>query len=429
MATALPTLFIGTYNENNQELIKNLVTPHLLSAKNDRWGLSKYTEKLLKSDFKDLLSSQKFNLVLKDKFDKNYKKIVLNSDDAADKKIGFFNINTFQNSITLASGQKLVYITLNLTFAEVGEEANRAGVNSDFEVRYTNGITTTGVLGIQPTDNKQKKLQEGYTAFYKQALGDLIRAIIADKNSKKVDSFTSDDIYFSINKIVIGKRSKELMSKLFANQSVAKEQLLMMLQEELIKSIRADKRLDDVVLLYPDTLNQIIFKNWKDYLKRINSVSVNSDSDGNSKIIIRKLKKVCSSIYNKGSVIYVDGYAVDAIISELYDKLVKKGDVNSGKYIKSSVASRVVLPLRHKKSVDGMSLPTNLIKKKRVVVGQASFGYTIANSLISVQKNKITKTIRKSIENMTPKLKKLILDIVEQRKKHLDFKYQEFCEQ
>ncbi len=428
LAGNMPTLFIGTYNEKSPNLEKNLVAPNLLSSKDDGWGLSKFTEKLLKNDYKDRIGANKFNIILKNRFDKNYKKIVLQSNDV-DKKIGFFNINTFENSTTLASGQELVYITLNLTFVQIGEESNRADLHSNFEVRYTNGITTTGLLGIQPTDNREKKLQEGYRNFYKKALGDLIDAIIADRHSKKVKSFTSDDIYFSISKIVIGKNAKNLALKVFGDKNRAKEQILSILQEALIKDIRADKRLDDVVLLYPDTLNKRIFKNWKDYLRRINSVFINTNADNDSEVLIRKLKKTCSSVKNGGSTIFVNGYFIEAIVSELYDKLVKKEDVNSGRYIKSSIASRVVLSIEGKKKIDGMSLPSDIIKKKKMAVGQASFGYNIVNKLSYVQKNKITKTLRKSIEEMVPKLRDIILNIVKQRKDRLDFDYQGFCKE
>jgi len=429
-AYELPTLFIGTYNEENKNLIENLVIPNLKSSKNDRWGLTKYTENLLQNDFKEKIGTKKFNIILKSDFDKNYKKIVTQSDDSADKKIGFFNINTFENSVTLESGQELIYITINLIFAELGEEANRANIQSNFEVRYTNGITTTGVLGVQPGENREKKLKEGYKKFYKKTLVDLIDNIIHDTSSKKVTSFAgSDDIFFSITRMVIGKKSKDLALKVFKNEEVAKVQILMILQEALIKEIRKDPKLDNVVLLYPDILNSIIFKNWKDYLKRINSVFLDTNKNSSSDIIFRKLKKVCEKPNHKGSVVYVDGYSIETIINELYDKLVEKKDVNSVRYIKSSIASRVVLSLRDKKKIDGLSTPSNRLRKKKMAVGQESFGYDIVNKLTSIQKNKITKTVRKSIEKMAPKLKKLILDIVEQREKNIAFSYQEFCKE
>jgi len=429
-AYELPTLFIGTYNENNKKLIENLVTPNLLSSQNDRWGLTKYTEILLQNDFKKTIGTKKFNIILKNDFDKNYKKIITESDDSADKKIGFFNINTFENSIKLASGQELVYITINLIFAELGEEANRANVQSNFEVRYTNGITTTGVLGIQPGENRKKKLQDGYQKFYKKTLLDLINNIIHDTSSKKVTSFAgSDDVFFSITRMVIGKKSKDLALKVFKNEKVAKVQILMILQEALIKEIRKDSRLDNVVLLYPDILNNIIFKNWKDYLKRINSVFLDTNKNNSSDIIFRKLKKACEKPTKQNSVLYVDGYFIETIINELYDELVEKKDVNSIRYIKSSIASRVVLGLEDKKKIDGLSTPSNILKKKKMAVGQESFGYDIVNKLTSIQKNKVTKTVRKSIEKMAPKLKKLILDIIIQREKDISFSYQKFCKE
>jgi len=429
-AYSMPTLFIGTYNENNNKLVKNLVIPNLHNEKNDRWGLTKYTQYLLKNDFKNNLGPKKFNIILKDDFDKNYKKIVLESDDSADKKIGFFNINTFENSVTLSSGQELVYITINLTFAELGEEANRVNEQNNFEVRYTNGITTTGVLGIQPGDNKQQKLKDGYRKFYKKTLGDLINHIIHDTSSKTVNSFSSsDDIYFSISRLVIGKKSKDLALKVFDSKKIAQEQVLMILQEALIKEIRKDKKLDNVVLLYPDMLNKIIFKNWKDYLKRINSVFLDTNKNNNSNVIIRKLKKSCEKPTGIGAVTYVDGYFIEAIVNELYDKLVEKKDVNSVRYIKSSITSRIVLSLKGKNKIDALSTPNNILKKKKMAVGQESFGYDIVNGLMSVQKNKITKTIRKSVQNMAPKLKKLIVDIIKQREKNINFNYQEFCKE
>lgn len=429
-AYSMPTLFIGTYNENNNKLVNNLVIPNLHNEKNDRWGLTKYTEYLLQNDFKNMVGVNTFNIILKKDFDKNYKKITIESDDSADKKIGFFNVNTFENSVTLASGQKLVYITINLTFSELGEEANRANAQNNFEVRYTNGITTTGILGIQPNDNHKLKLQEGYRKFYKKTLGHLINNIIHDTSSKKVSSFSStEDIYFSIARLVIGKKSKDLALKVYGSKKVAQEQILMILQEALIKEIRKDKKLDNVVLLYPDILNKVIFKNWKDYLKRINSVFLDTSKNDNANVVIRKLKKSCLKTKNNGAVTYVDGYFIEAIVNELYDRLVEKQDVNSVKYIKASISSRIVLSLKKKIKIDALSTPSNILKKKKMAVGQDSFGYDIVNKLMSVQKNKITKTIRKSIQNMAPKLKGLIVNIVTQREKNINFNYQEFCKE
>ncbi len=431
MAESMPTVYIGTYNENNPRLIENLIKPNLpLDKKVDKgWGLSDFTEKLLKNDFKKKISSDKFNILTKDKFNRNFAKI-LSDKDIADKKIGFFNVDTFENSTTLSSGQKLVYITINLTFVQIGRESNRVDTSNNFEVRYTNGITVTGVLGIQPNDkNKTKTLQNGYRNFYKKALGDLIDSIIRDKRSKEVSSFTSDDIYFTIHSVILGKKAKKLALELFGNQDIAKRQISLMLQENLIDDIRADKKLDNVVLLYPDILNRVIFKNWKDYLKRINSMSLNVGSDENSAILVRKIKPCCEIRSSNGALSYVDGYYIEAVLGELYDKVAKKEDVDSARYIKASVASRIVIPIRKKFKIDGLSTPDNIIKKKKIVVAQKSYGYVIVNRLYTIERNKVGKTLRKSIEALSGKIKDMVTDIVKNREKNINFDFQKFCKE
>ena len=429
--SSLPTVFIGTYNDKNNDTIRNLVVPNTPSGIDTKhWNLTYYTEQLLKEfsgEFENKTDENSFKLILMKDFNTNLKSIVNNSDDL-DKKIGFFYVDTYQNIDKNLAGEELITVTINLIFAQIGEEENRADDHNNFEVRYTNGITVSGVLEISANDkNRGLKIQDAYRNFYIRALYDLIKLITQDKKSKKVSSLSSNDIFFSIGKISISKKANDLLIKVYGSKEKAKKQILMLLQEELIKKIRQDTKLDDIVLLYPEKLNDIIVNNWAAYLERMSEVSMDGNTNDNAEVLIRTIMSSCEKHSHTAREIPLDGYLIELYISELYDTTVEKEDIESVHAIKSSIVSRIIIQLAKKNKIDALSIPSKIIKKKKVCVGQASTGYTIENSLSSVRKNKLAKTIRQSIEDLSPKLVKMIGDIINQRKE--EFEYDDFCKE
>ena len=431
-AKELPTVFIGTYNESNQDTIKNLIIPNTPSGvKEGHWNLTSLTEELFRTVYKDKVSDNNFNLVLMDEFSNNLKNIVNDEDvDIGDKKIGFLHVDTYQNIDEMSAGTELVIITMNLIFAQIGEEANREDQNNNFEVRYTNGITVNGVLEVDKNDkNRDEKIHKAYKDIYIQALGKLINIIADDTKAKKVSKFTSEDIYFTIGKINLGKKSTELAKKVYGSEEMAKKQIMMILQENLIKNIREDKALDDVILLYPETLNDIIVNNWESYLLRMNEVSIDGSKNNTQDVYIRTIRPTCRTKITSPREITLDGYIIEAYVSELFDKEVEKADVNSAHIIKSSLVLRIVIALEDKKKIDALSIPLDVIKKKKVCVGQASDYYNKNREWSDVRKNKVAKTIRKAVEDVTPKLIVMIKDVVKLRKKNLSFEYKDFCKE
>lgn len=426
----MPTVFIGTYNESNSDTINNLVIPNTPSGiKDGNWNLTHLTEDLLRGELKEKIKGDNFNLVLMKEFSNNLKDIV-EDKDISDKKIGFLNVDTYQNIDKMSSGDDLVIITMSLIFAQIGEEANRANENNNFEVRYTNGITVNGVLEVSSNaPDRDKKIHDAYKHIYTKALGNLIDLISQDTKSKQVSSFTSDDMFFSIGKVKLGKKSIELAKKVYKDEELAKKQILMILQETLIKEIRKDKNLDDIVLLYPDSLNDIIVNNWASYLERMNEVSLDGASNNTAEVLVRSIKPSCRKVATSPREVPLDGYIIEVFLSELFDKVAEEADVNSAHYIKSTIVSRMIIPLAHKNKVDALSLPLEVVKKKKMVSGQASDYYNKNKAWSDVRKDKVTKTIRKSIEKISPKIVKLISDVVKLRKDNLGFDYKDFCKE
>ena len=425
---SMPTLFIGTYSEPSENTLRNLIVPNTPNGVDDgNWNLTSYTEELLKQ-FKSDLSSNSFNLVLMKEFSDNLKDIVNDADDL-DKKIGFFNVDTYQNVDVNDAGEELITITINLIFAQIGEEENRVSEQNNFEVRYTNGITVSGVVEIAANDSKRdEKIHSAYKNFYLRAVYDLMSLISSDSKLKKVSSFSaSDDVFFSIGNVNIGKKAKGLIIKVYGDEEKAKKQILMMLQENMIKEIRQDKKLDDIVLLYPDKLNDIIVNNWAAYLERMNEVSFDGNKNNDAEVFVRTIKPSCEMHSKSSREIPLNGYLIEVYLSELYDIVTEKEDIDSIHAIKSSLVSRIIIQLKKKQKIDGLSIPSQIIKKKKVSVGQANDGYSIENSLSSVRKNKVTKTIRKSIEVVSPKLVDMIREI--KKKRANGFEYIDFCKE
>lgn len=426
----MPTVFIGTYNASNNDTIKNLILPNTSSKeKSNNWSLSSYTEELLKTDFKDKLASDNFNLMLKEDFSNNLEEIISNKD-ISDKKVGFLHVDTFQNTNKyIYSKDEYITVTLSLIFAQIGEELNRNSANNDFEVRYTTGITVNGVIDVPINGKNRKKLiHNAYRKFYKQALGKLLDSIHKDNNTKQVSNFSSDDIFFSISKVIIGKRAKELISKVYSSEELAKKNIMLMMQENLIKDIRKEKKLDDIVLLYPNELNKIIVKNWTAYLKRMNEFSLDSSSN-KSNVLIRRISPSCLRRNNQSRIVSLDGYEIEVIISKLYDQIFEEGESDSIHEIKASLGARIIISLDKKQKIDSLSSPLNVITKKKMSVGQAREYPVLDNSLKDVRKEKITKIIRKSIEVLTPKLTSTMIDVIKMRESNLTFNYKDFCKE
>ncbi len=431
-AKEMPTVFIGTYNESNQDTIKNLILPNTPSGvKSGHWNLTNLTEDLFRDQYKQKIDNNNFNLILMDEFSNNLKNIVNDADvDIGDKKIGFLHVNTYQNIDKMSAGTELIIITMNLIFAQIGEEANRESQNNNFEVRYTNGITVNGVLEVDKNDPKrEEKIHAAYRDIYIKALGKLIDIIAHDVKSKKVSNFTSDDIYFTIGKIKLGNKSKYLAEQVYGDEEMAKKQIMMILQENLIKNIREDKRLDDVILLYPEVLNDVIVNNWESYLLRMNEVSIDGAKNNTGEVFIRTIRPTCRTKKSSPREIALNGYVIEAYVSELYDGVAEIAEVNSAHFIKSSLVLRIVIALEDKKKIDALSIPLDVVKKKKVCVGQASDYYNKNKEWSDVRKNKVAKTIRKSIEDVTPKLVSMMKDVVKLRKDTLSFEYQDFCKE
>lgn len=430
----MPTRFIGAYTETHSDVYTNLVQPNIpKSMKIDNWNLTALTEELLSNEFKSKLHTKSFNLALTKEFESDKFVQELNDNDNPNKKIGFFHVDTYKSEDTLLTGEKYILITLSLIYAEIGEEANRVASNN-FEVRYTNGITVSGSVYLKKNDpNKKAILHNAYKKYYKKALGRLLDTIIHDKHAKEISIMsTSDEIYFSLGSINVGRKAKKLAKDVYESEELIKTQILMLLQEKLIQGIRQDKSLDNVVLLYPDKLNTIILKDWKRYLRRMNSLFNEGSQNENAQIHVRKIMPSCEkSDMSSPREIPLDGYLIELYLSELYDKTMVKDDVDSANAIQSSMVSRIVIPLRKKQKIDGMSLPLTPLKKKTMITGQANEGYILENDLSHVRKDKVAKLLQKTVSKLSPKLVERIKDIIELRnsKDILYFNYKDFCQE
>jgi hypothetical protein len=119
-----------------------------------------------------------------------------------------------------------------------------------------------------------------------------------------------------------------------------------MLQENLIKKIRADKTLDDVVLLYPDILNKYILSNWEEYLIRIKEVTTNTLKNENAQIIIRHIKPACKKKEFDGQNRYMNGYFIQPFLSDLKDEITLGDDFQSARASYTAVISRIIQPIK-----------------------------------------------------------------------------------
>lgn len=415
----MPTFFIGTYNETNEHINKYLL--HVKNKKYTNWSLTEYTEKLIKNDFKHLINNDKLNILTKKEFSKNIE-LIASNHNMRDRRMGFFHLDTYQSEIiTDISNQKSVMITFNLSFVQIGEESNRVNSDDSFEVQYTNGITTINQTAI----NKKYTLQDAYKKLFKDSLEKLLITINNDISTKATSSLLSSDQLFIIKKFKLGKKSKELALKVFKDKVFAEKILMSLFQESLIKEIRKDKELDNVVLLYPFALNKYIFKNWDEYLIRMKEVSTSSIKDENAEIVIRDIKPTCVEKQYGDRVKFLNGSYIEALLGELKETVTDKTKYQTEKVIKSEALSRIVIPLRDKIKIDALSLENNVIKKAKLNISNTFSGDFVANSLDVIREYEIMNNLRESISKLATKTSKNIKDIVKKRPKV--FIYENFC--
>ncbi len=410
------SLFIGTYSE------KNLNVQSYLFPKNEfdnNWALSSYTEKLLENKFKNKI--KKINLLLRDDFNKNTKKYI-ESSDIRDRKMSFIHLDSFQNFVLAANKIAEGIITFNLTYVQLGEEPNRIGSEDTFETRYTKSITYIANTAL----NETYTLEKIYKKAYEKALSNLLDAIIADKNKKTLTALMSDDIYIIIENFKINPSIKKLASEVFKTNKNAQKQLLLMLQENLIRKLRQQDKFSDIVLLYPDLLNEFIFKNWDEYLIRIKEFSHNTIKDKNANIIIRSIKDVCKKSTFDGQHRFVNGYKIQAFLNNLLDKKIKEDDTEINKAIYVSMLARIIIPLKDKQIVNALSLTNDIINKPKILTSQSSKAYDISKRSDTRRDYEIIKVIIKSIALLSSKILLDIEAIVDKRQGKI-FIYENFC--
>jgi len=417
VASSTNTYFIGTYTEKNDNIDAFLNKKDL----NNRWALTQLTESLLKTKFRKQLEQLK--ITLKEDFNKNTKSI-LEQGDIRSRKLGFFHLKTYQNINVRAGDQARGLITFNLTFVQLGEESNRITQDDTFEAQYTHGIT----ILIQRAIDEKHTLEDSYKLGLTKAIEKLLESIIKDKNSKETDNLMSDDILFSIQAFKIDPTLEKFVNEIFGNQQNAQQQLLVMLQESLIKKIRMDHTLDDVVLLYPDILSRYILSNWEEYLIRIKEFSTNSLKNENAQIIIRHIKPACEQKEFDGQNRYFNGYLIQAFLDNLKDTVTKKDQFQSAKAAYSSMIARIILPIKKNLSYDILSTPNDIKKDIKMFVGQSSEGYVVANTMDDRRDYEVVRSIRYSIDELSDKLVNHIKALVKQRKNTI-FVYENFCKE
>lgn len=425
-AKNMPVFFIGTFFEQNKELEKYLVAP-LAGDKYDNWSLSQYTEELLEGELKHLSESKNLSILSKKEFDSRIENIVQGSN-IRDRRIGFLHLDTYQGETKEVQGFKSLFLAFNLSFVQIGEEPNRINDQDSFEVRYTNGVT----LFIKVPIEQSTSLEKFYQKFYHKALELLLEKIQQDHSNKAVHSIFSKELLFGIKSFKASKKTDDLLLKVFDNKPQAQKLMLNFFQEALVKEIRKEKELDDVVLLYPNSLNTFILLNWEKYLLRINEVSQNRIKDKNSQIIIRDIKPVCENREFDGQTKYINGYFIEGLLGRLDEKVA--GSSSSlkervDKVVSVATLSRIVLPLKKKVKIDGMSSEGNRIDKISMNLTQEYKGYAVTVDKSLVYGYEIIDAIRKSIDKLAVKTAANIKNIVKERKKNLRFSIEDFCEE
>lgn len=432
-AGSMATYFIGTFHESDDKLQEFLIDDitkdekKSWSLKNKGWELTKFTESLFKNEFSDIINEDKINIVTSKDFRKNTEKIVEQSDNIKDRKIGFLHLESNQREL-MHRGTHKTEITMNLTFIQIGEEINRNTEHNSFEVKYSNGIS---FISRVYTDKKSDKanLVSAYKKAYTKAIEKLLNTIYLDQNKKSTAfGLSQNDLHFTIKSFKVGKKAKELIGKVFKDEKEVTKYCTILFQEALIREIRKDEELDSVVMVYPFSLNKIIFAHWKSYLKKINEVS-DSYKDSDADIVIKDIKPVCVDKSKKlNRVKYIDGYHIKSLLGNVSDVVTSKKDKEgSNKAIVSRTYSQVIIPLNEKDKVDGISTDRNIVSKPKTNVAQDSTGYIEANNLKNTQDSFILESVKNSIQDLSFETAKSIKEIVKLRKENIDFKLKNLC--
>lgn len=419
----IPIYFIGTFNENNEMLSKNFVQYYGKGDK-ENWKLTHYTEELLKNDFSNFTNQNAINLMTSKDFKNNIKSIFEKGNGSSrDRRVGFFNLESDQRLIKYGN-DTMVEITMTLTFVQIGEESNRITQDDSFEVRYSSGI-----VNVRRANYNGRALSKVYRDSYKSALKKLLTNIQNDMLKKdSIGGNSMNNIFYTIKSFKLGKKSKEIISKIFIDDEKAKKFLMVIFQQALIKELRKDKSLDNIVLLYPASLNKVIWRNWKIYLKRLKKVT-SGYKDNDAKLIIRDIKPVCIDKNKKVRTKYFDGYYIKALLGKLDEITMQKEKKASAKAIVATVYSQVLIPMNESKNIDGLSNLQNNIEKIKLNVSQETIGYLQADNLTKTRNSIVIKAIYSSIEKLAKDTVKDIKKINRYRVENIDFKLNHLCKE
>lgn len=411
-----PVMLFGTNIHKDDNLNAYLSTSKI----KNNWQLNHYVENLLEKKYSDKL--KKLDIIFKKDFINNLDSI----DDVGNRKIAFFHIKTHQNAIAAKGDLASANISFNTTFIQIGEESNRTSdTQNSFEVKYTYG----NVNHVQTTLDEKHTLDKIYKLGIDAALSKLLDSMIEDKENKEVYTWNSKNIYFSIDYFKIKKSLNNLIEELYINQKTAKDELIVMLQESLIKKIRKDNKLDDIVLLYPSTLNKVILENWEEYLIYTKELK-NRNKSRNANIVIRKLAPICDDKPKINGIEYLNGYKIQAFLTDLKNEITDKKDTEAHNLAYSSTLSRIILQLNSKVKIDGISTPTTVIKKSEMFSGQGSEGLAvIGKNNYGILNYHLFIAINSSIDEMSEKIVEQIRLIVKNRKNKNSsfFEYENFC--
>lgn len=409
-----PVFFIGTYSEQEPDLKKYLIN----SA--DKWALSKMTEDILKSDFGKLSRNGEFSLVLKKDFKKYQDSF---SQSARDRRVGFFHLSSHAFHLQHKSMNTKNYILLlNLSFVQLGEEPNRITSQDAFEVRYTSSVHFLS----QSASSSHKDIKRLYENSFKQAVKKLLLNMQIDTSRKAIDGLVSNDILFSLQKFNIASKIKEKTKKIFGNNEKLKSFLMSLLQEKLIRRIRKDKNLDDVVLLYPKNLNRHIVKNWGEYVIRINELTRNSLKQKNSQVVLRDIRPVCSKLLDSGLMKYEVGYIIQALLAKVdFVKVEQKSKLKMYD-ANTYVMARVLLPLTSKLTINPKSNIKKIDLEIDMSVGAGDSLYEVYED--TSQRNfEAVKSLMYAVDDLSLEIVDEIKKIVQVHRQNIDLKL--FCKE
>lgn len=409
-----PVLFIGTFSENGHDLKR------YLTHSDDSWALTKMTEDIFQKELKHLLHNGQFNLVIKKDFAKHKKAF---SKSARDRRVGFFYLSSHVFHLHHKSINAKNYILLlTLSFVQLGEEPNRITSQDTFEVRYTSSVNFLA----QSASKKDENIKHLYENSFKSAVKKLLTNIQNNSARKDIEGLMSNDILFSLQQFNISSKIKEKAKKIFGDNSKLKSFLLSLMEESLIKKIREDKTLDNVVLLYPTKLNKHIIKNWGEYITRINELTHNTLKEKNSQVILRDIRPVCLKAINSGLVKYEIGYVIQALLAKI-DFLKVEEDLALKMYDASTyVLARTLLPLTKELSINPKSTLSNIQTKIEMSVGAGNSTYEVYED--EKERNfEVIKSLIKAVDDLASEVVVEIRKIVKVHKQNVDLKL--FCKE